>query len=302
MKIVTIRILSVIVLLSIIGIVQACQSLSPPQVNTQATADESSLNTQFFEVSSLTINPPEINLGVQVIVTAQVTNTGATANNYTPTLRIDDATREILPSYLYLNDIEIATGATELISFVLTSNVPGIYKITWGDISEELRVVQGDENSAGNYDGATKITAPDFTSSDVVTNQNITLSSFKGSAVLLNFVNYGCDTSLNKVVSNQLITIRGLKDQRGDFIPVSVFCGCCPEEVLRDFANQNSFIWPWILDSDYSIVNHYADYLREYGYPTLIFIDQEQYIREVAGYSDLSDLSAKVDQLISINN
>jgi hypothetical protein len=301
MKIESIRILTVIILLAFIGIVQACTDLSSPQVNTQTNAEEAS-NTRFFQVSSLTVNPPEINLGVQVIVTAQVTNTGTTANNYTPELRIDDATREVLPSFLYLDDIEIATGATELVSFMLTSNTPGIYTITWGDLSKELRVVQGDQNDTGNYNGAIKIAAPDLTSLDVVTNQNITLSSFKGSVVLLNFVNYGCDTSLNKVVSEQLLTIRELKNQRGDFISVSVFCGCCPEEILRDFAEQNSFIWPWILDSDYSIVNDYANYLRGYGYPTLIFIDQEQYIWEVAGYSDLSTLSTKLDQLTGINN
>ncbi len=33
-----------------------------------------------------------------------------------------------------------------------------------------------------------------------------------------------------------------------------------------------------------------------------IFIDQEQYIWEVAGYSDLSTLSTKLDQLTGINN
>jgi hypothetical protein len=302
MKIVTIRILSVISLLAIIGVVQACTGLSSPRENPQTNPGEESSNNQFFQVSSLTVNPPEINLGVQVIITAQVTNIGAVANNYTPTLRIDDATREVLPSYQYLNDIEIATGATELVSFVLTANTPGTYTVTWGNLSEKLEVVQGDSNDTGNYNSATIVAAPDFTSLDVVTNQIITLSSFKGSAVLLNFVNYGCDPSLNKVVSEQLITIRELKEQRSDFVPVSVFCGCCPEDILRDFAEQNSFIWPWVLDSDYSIVNDYTNYLRGYGYPTLIFVDQEQNIREIAGYTDLSDLSTKLDQLIGINN
>ncbi|MFC2066076.1 peroxiredoxin family protein [Chloroflexota bacterium] len=144
--------------------------------------------------------------------------------------------------------------------------------------------------------------APDFTSVDVVTNQEITLSSFKGSMVLLNFVNYGCDPSLNNVVSKQLLAIKELKSQRSDFMPVSVFCGCCTPEVLRDFAEQNDLTWPWILDTDYSIVRNYASYLRKYGYPTLIFIDQEQNIREVAGYSDLSALSSKLDQIMSESN
>jgi len=103
------------------------------------------------------------------------------------------------------------------------------------------------------------------------------------------------------VVSKQLLAIKELYSQRKDFTPVSVFCGCCPPEVLRDFAEQNDLAWPWILDTDYSIVNSYLSYLRQYGYPTLIFIDQEQYIREIIGYSDLSTLSEKLNQ-ISVNS
>jgi len=53
--------------------------------------------------------------------------------------------------------------------------------------------------------------------------------------------------------------------------------------------------WSWILDTDYSIVRDYVSYLSKYGYPTLIFIDQEQYVREIAGYSDLSVLSNELD-------
>ena len=185
---------------------------------------------------------------------------------------------------------------------MIPSDTPGKYIVSWGELSEEFMVIKADKNDTGNYNTATKVTAPDFTSVDVVTNQKITLSDFKGSMVLLNFVNYGCDPSLNKVVSKQLLEIKELKSQRSDFIPVSVFCGCCPPEVLRDFAEQNDLMWPWILDTDYSVVGKYVSHLRQYGYPTLIFIDQEQNIREVTGYSDLSALSAKLDQIMSESN
>ena len=187
MKIGTMRILSVIILLAIIGIVQACTGLSSPQVNPQTNADESSSNMQYFEVNSLTINPPEANTGVQIIATARVTNIGSTADSYTPRLRIDSVTEEVLPSFLYLKDIEIAAGATEILSFVFSSNAPGTYKATWGELAEEFKVVRGDNNDTDNYNDATKVAAPDFTSLDVVTNQQITLSSFKGSAVLFYF-------------------------------------------------------------------------------------------------------------------
>ncbi|MFC1919716.1 peroxiredoxin family protein [Chloroflexota bacterium] len=142
-----------------------------------------------------------------------------------------------------------------------------------------------------------EVSSPDFTGVDVVTDQRITLSDFKGSVVLLNFVNYGCNQSLNDIVSNQLLIIRELENSREDFVPVSVFCGCCPEQVLRDFAQQNNLVWPWILDTDYSIVNDYIEYLRDYGYPTLVYIDQEQNIKDVSGYTGLEELSARLDVL-----
>jgi len=179
---------------------------------------------------------------------------------------------------------------------------PGTYKVTWGELYEEFTVVKADKDDTGNYNATTKATAPDFTSVDVVTNQKISLSDFKGSMVLLNFVNYGCDPSLNNVVSKQLLAIKELKSQRSDFMPVSVFCGCCPPDVLRDFAGQNDLAWPWILDTDYSIVSKYVSHLRQYGYPTLIFIDQEQYIRQVAGYSDPTALSKIFDQISGVRN
>lgn len=137
--------------------------------------------------------------------------------------------------------------------------------------------------------------APDFTGVDVVTNETISLTQFKGSVILLNFVNYGCSSSLNQIVSAQLLAIRDLSKQRDDFVPISVFCGCCPPDVLREFALQNGLSWPWILDTNNSILPQYADYLREYGYPTLIFIDEDQHIREVTGYCDVSTLGIKID-------
>ncbi|MBM4432763.1 MAG: peroxiredoxin family protein [Chloroflexi bacterium] len=301
MKLETKRFLSVVILIVFVGLVQACASSSTPRVNPESSVVGAASTLPTFAVSSLTVNPPEANTGVSVIVTAKVTNTGNTKDSYNPKIRIDNVAGGALPSFRYLKDVEIPTGKTELLSFVLPSESPGRYKVTWGDLSEEFTVVKDAKHYAGDDNASNKVAAPDFTSVDVVNNQQITLSSFKGSMVLLNFVNYGCDPSLNNVVSKQLLAIKELYSQRKDFTPVSVFCGCCPPEVLRDFAEQNDLAWSWILDTDYSIVNSYLSYLRQYGYPTLIFIDQEQYIREVTGYSDLPTLSAKLNQ-ISVNS
>jgi hypothetical protein len=141
--------------------------------------------------------------------------------------------------------------------------------------------------------------APDFTGVDVVTGRTVSLSQYEGTTVLLNFVNYGCSSSLNQIVSDQILTIKTLSDQRGDFVPLSVFCGCCPPDVLRDFAEQNGLTWPWILDTDNTIVRLYYDYLSQYGYPTLVLIDKGQLVSGVAGYTDLDTLDAMIGGLSS---
>jgi len=139
--------------------------------------------------------------------------------------------------------------------------------------------------------------APDFNGVDVMTGDPISLSQYRGTTVLLNFVNYGCSASLNQIVGDQLLVIKALADQRDDFAPLSVFCGCCPPEVLRDFAEQNSFEWSWLLDLDNEILRQYYDYLVQYGYPTLVLIDKDQRVIEVAGYTDLDTLNAMIDGL-----
>ncbi len=139
------------------------------------------------------------------------------------------------------------------------------------------------------------VTAPDFTALDVVTGEKITLSQFKGKTVLLNFVNYGCSPKINDVVSAQLLAIRQLSQSRSDFVPVSVFCGCCPVDALKQFAASNNLQWSWLLDSDNSIVASYSDYVGQYGYPTLVFIGQDQVIRDASGALSLSELAKRLD-------
>lgn len=249
-----------------------------------------------FHTAELAINPVEVNPGVEVIITAQVTNTGDTESSYTAELRINDVA-------VATTKVTMVAGASQPVSFIGQEYTPGTYKVTWVELIRELPVprltgefvvVEADEPTELSD---SKTTAPDFTGVDVVTNETISLSQFKGSVVLLNFVNYGCSSSLNEIVSAQLLAVRDLSKQRDDFVPISVFCGCCRPDVLREFAQQNDLTWPWILDTDNSIVRQYTGYLREYGYPTLILIDEEQRIREVTGYCDVSTLGVKIDEI-----
>ncbi len=294
MKLGTKRIALVIAMLTIVGLVQACAGSSSPQVNSQTTTEGTPPAPAAFETAELAINPSEVYPGVEVIITAQVTNTGDTEGTYTAGLRLDDDT-------VATEEITFVAGESQPVSFVGSMATPGTYKVTWAELvgeflvprlTGELVVVEDELTESSD----SKIAAPDFTAVDVVTGETISLSQFNGSTVLLNFVNYGCNQSTNEIVGAQLLAIRELREQRDDFVPISVFCGCCPIDVLRDFAKQNKLTWPWILDTDYSIVGEYTRHLRKYGYPTLIFIDKEQRIREVSGSCDVSTLAVKIDQ------
>jgi len=248
-----------------------------------------------FQTANLAINPTEVNPGVEIIITAQVTNTADTEAAYGVGLILNDVTVET-------TEVTMAAGESRLLSFVGAVATPGTYEVAWAELVEEFLVprLTGEfvvvEDEPLNLDGS-QIIAPDFTAVDVVTGETFSLGQFSDSTVLLNFVNLGCSSRLSQVVSAQLLAIKELRGQRDDFMPVSVFCGCCSPDVLREFAVQNDLTWPWILDTDNSIVRKYERYLRQYGYPTLIFIDREQNIREVTGYIDISTLSVKIDEI-----
>ncbi len=273
-------------------LVQACTGTDTAKLGTGMNGDQ---EQSIFETAELSINPVEVYAGVEVIITAQITNTSDSQQTYTAGLRFDDET-------VVTKELSFAAGENQPVSFIGSISTPGKYKVTWTELvgsflvprlTGELVVLEDDSTGSGGF----RIPAPDFTAKDVVTGETITLSQYTGSKILLNFVNYGCDPTTNKIVGQQLLAIREFREQNIDVIPISVFCGCCPEDVLRDFATQNALTWPWILDSDNSIVQIYGNYLRKYGYPTLIFIDDNQNIREVTGYSDVSELEEKINQM-----
>lgn len=289
------------ILLIIFGFSMACSNYSTADITSSPGASSSSPSVNAFKVNNLSINPPEINAGIEALITANVINTGDTSKSYVGKIRIDSTSKSGLPTFLASDEVKIPAGATQLLSITTTIRYPGTYKVTWGEVSEEL-VVNPEEpgNSQSASSSPLIVPAPNFTAVDVVTGKTISLKEFAGSAILLNFVNYGCNPSLNNTVSAQLLAIKQLKEQRNDFVPVSVFCGCCPPEVLRQFAKDNNFDWPWILDTNNSIIPKYINYLKKFGYPTLVFIDKEQLIREATGYSSLPELTETINKLLSV--
>ena len=141
--------------------------------------------------------------------------------------------------------------------------------------------------------------APDFNGVDVNTGKAISLKQFAGKIVLLNFVNYGCSSSVNTAVSAQLLAIQDLSQTRTDFVPVSVFCGCCSPGTLKQFAQGNNLNWPWILDTGNTIVPKYSTYLGQFGYPTLIFIDGNGKIINSSGGMNATAMGQELDKIIA---
>jgi hypothetical protein len=280
-----------LVVLSACSSSQAATSITSEAVNGPPKA------TSVFKVTNLSLNPAEVNAGVQLLIAAKVTNTGVADDVYQTNLRIDNTAKPALPSFLPSDKVKIAHGTTQLLSVTTTINNPGTYKVTWGEVSQTLVVNPGETAASSNSQNAAPATAPDFSAVDVVTGKPVSLKQYKGSAILLNFVNYGCNPSTNQIVGAQLLTIKQLQTQRNDFVPVSVFCGCCFPDVLRQFATDNNLNWPWILDNDYSIASKYASSLNKFGYPTLIFIDKDQFITNIAGSTDLSTLNNKISAI-----
>jgi peroxiredoxin len=76
-----------------------------------------------------------------------------------------------------------------------------------------------------------------------------------------------------------------------------VFCGCCPAETLRQFAGGNDLNWPWLLDTDNSIVAKYSGFREQFGYPTLIFVDKDQIVTDASGALTLAELGVRLDKV-----
>ena len=134
------QIIPLLILITIIGVVTACNSteVSVPE----QTVEKAPPGLAAFQITNLAINPSEVYTGVEVIITAEVTNISDTEDDYTAKLRIEDVTRASLPAFRYLNEVTIAAGESQLMSFLVSKDKQGTYKVTWDDLTGEFVVVQ----------------------------------------------------------------------------------------------------------------------------------------------------------------
>lgn len=86
-----------------------------------------------FEVVSLDITPPEVELGETVNITAVVKNTGGSEGTYAVLLTLDGVTVEA-------KEVTITPGSSKVVTFSLVKDAPGTYEIGIGELSSTLMV------------------------------------------------------------------------------------------------------------------------------------------------------------------
>jgi len=86
-----------------------------------------------FHLSNLEINPTEVDIGKDVVITAQITNVGGSQGSYTAELKIDDITNQT-------EKLIISVGTDYMLVFKISKALPGTYKVSLGDLSGQFTV------------------------------------------------------------------------------------------------------------------------------------------------------------------
>jgi len=88
-----------------------------------------------FEVGPLTLTRSGISVGEMSTVSTMVTNTGGVTGTYTAVLTIDEQQAD-------KKDVSLEPGGTVAVTFQVTKNAPGSYKLAIGDSAAILNVYQ----------------------------------------------------------------------------------------------------------------------------------------------------------------
>jgi len=86
-----------------------------------------------FRLTNLEINPTEVDIGKDVVITAQITNVGGSQGSYTAELKIDDITNQT-------EKLIISAGTDYMLVFKISKGLSGTYKVALGDLSGQFTV------------------------------------------------------------------------------------------------------------------------------------------------------------------
>ncbi len=109
-KLKAIFVIDLIIVALAVGGYYYVQSLPPP------------IKKAEFQVTNLTINPVEAGVGQPIIISANVTNVGEEAGNYSVGLAIDDVVKEN-------KTVQLLGGTSEIVEFIVTESNEGSYSV-----------------------------------------------------------------------------------------------------------------------------------------------------------------------------
>jgi hypothetical protein len=86
-----------------------------------------------WRLSNLEINPSEVNIGENLVITAELTNIGGSQGSYTAELKIDDITNQV-------EKLTVPAGTDYMLVFKISKALPGTYKVALGDLTGQFTV------------------------------------------------------------------------------------------------------------------------------------------------------------------
>lgn len=100
---------------------------------TPESEPEPEVSVAVFRISELAISPNEVDIGQTVTIRALVTNTGNIEGTYQVTLEIDSKVVET-------QEVTLAGGAADTVTFKISENVDGIYSVNIDGLSDSFIV------------------------------------------------------------------------------------------------------------------------------------------------------------------
>ena len=137
----------VLLLLGLASFLVACagptSTPAPALMSPPAPAD--------LQIAELAIDPAEVNPGEEVVITAKVTNLGDATGIYPAQLGING-------TVALLKNVTVPPGATQTLSFLVSEDIPGTYRITFGELAGQFVVAESVELTQPTGNG---VTAPE---------------------------------------------------------------------------------------------------------------------------------------------
>jgi hypothetical protein len=100
-----------------------------------------------FELSNITIDPPQVKPNSVAGISVKITNTGENTGIYNTELKLNGNT-------VASKTVTLASGASEYINFNVTRSCPGVYRVVVGSLTGVLTVLKPEKNSTLTIDEA----------------------------------------------------------------------------------------------------------------------------------------------------